>query len=60
MESQPQNPEFRINPEVFHPCSFNKMGCLISCNKLLYFLYIPEKKYWGHSILNHPYKGVIM
>ena len=29
MESQPQNPEFRINPENFHPCtcvskSFNK------------------------------------
>ena len=20
MESQPQNPEFRINPEKFHPC----------------------------------------
>ena len=20
MESQPQNPEFRINPESFHPC----------------------------------------
>ena len=23
MESQPQNPEFRINPENFHPCK----GC---------------------------------
>ena len=22
MESQPQNPEFRINPENFHPCYF--------------------------------------
>ena len=21
MESQPQNPELRINPENFHPCS---------------------------------------
>ena len=21
MESQPQNPEFRMNPENFHPCS---------------------------------------
>ena len=20
MESQPQNPEFRNNPEIFHPC----------------------------------------
>ena len=24
MESQPQNPEFRINPENFHPCSIDK------------------------------------
>ena len=24
MESQPQNPEFRINPENFHPCLFLK------------------------------------
>ena len=23
MESQPQNPEFRINPEKFHPCLIN-------------------------------------
>ena len=23
MESQPQNPEFRINPENFHPCPMN-------------------------------------
>ena len=22
MESQPQNPEFRITPENFHPCIF--------------------------------------
>ena len=22
MESQPQNPEFRINPENFHPCMY--------------------------------------
>ena len=31
MESQPQNPEFRINPENFHPCSciISAIGCLI-------------------------------
>ena len=27
MESQPQNPEFRINPENFHPCV---SGALVS------------------------------
>ena len=24
MESQPQNPEFKINPENFHPCFIDK------------------------------------
>ena len=24
MESQPQNPEFRINPENFHPWKYHK------------------------------------
>ena len=28
MESQPQNPEFRNNPENFHPCSPFIMLCL--------------------------------
>ena len=23
MESQPQNPEFRVNPKNFHPCIVN-------------------------------------
>ena len=26
MESQPQNPEFRHNPENFHPCYFKREG----------------------------------
>ena len=26
MESQPQNPEFRNNPENFHPCNFVNDG----------------------------------
>ena len=25
MESQPQNPEFRINPENFQPCMYNTL-----------------------------------
>ena len=27
MESQPQNPEFRINPENFHPCLYTCETC---------------------------------
>ena len=30
MESQPQNPEFRINPENLHPCVWN--FCLSDAN----------------------------
>ena len=26
MEGQPKNPEFRNNPENFHPCRCRKMG----------------------------------
>ena len=26
MENQPQNPEFRNNPENFHPCTQDKEG----------------------------------
>ena len=32
MESQPQNPEFKNNPENFHPC--NKLGKSYYGNKL--------------------------
>ena len=34
MESQPQNPEFRNNPERFHPCNYkalNQQGRLFTC-----------------------------
>ena len=30
MESQPQNPEFRINPENFHPCLVPMMTYLVN------------------------------
>ena len=29
MESQPQNPEFRINPENFHPCTLNLVAAVL-------------------------------
>ena len=30
MESQPQNPEFRIDPENFHPCLNDKRRKILS------------------------------
>ena len=30
MESQPQNPEFRITPENFHPCIYSLSDVLIN------------------------------
>ena len=35
MESQPQNPEFRTNPENFHPCTRGDSLIL----KHFYFIY---------------------
>ena len=35
MESQPQNPEFRINPENFHPWSYKVMRNFPKANFLL-------------------------
>ena len=32
MGSQPQNPEFRINPENFHPCYYART---FHCNKAM-------------------------
>ena len=34
MESQPQNPEFRNNPENIHPCHW--MDCVVSLSKKLF------------------------
>ena len=37
MESQPQNPEFRHNPENFHPCNQVISYWLISGTKVLMY-----------------------
>ena len=35
MESQPQNPEFRIVPENFHPCLYhNGMTCCMETSSV--------------------------
>ena len=44
MESQPQNPEFKINPESFHPFSHEKydlatISITIGIFDMLYSLY---------------------
>ena len=35
MESQPQNPEFRKNPENFHPCRNDCFGLSLNQSSLL-------------------------
>ena len=41
MESQPQNPEFRINPANFHPClSTNQLTLVTNCIKVSCITYI--------------------
>ena len=40
MESQPQNPEFRINPENFHPCV---LRLLLPPYYLKQFITLPKK-----------------
>ena len=30
VESQPQNPEFRNNPENFHPCDFSNKTLILA------------------------------
>ena len=51
MESQPQNPEFRISPENFHPCNFNEAESMIYLPKISYI-------HQGHNAdLNITFKG---
>ena len=42
MESQPQNPEFRINPENFHPCICDCISWLLFQHA--YLNYVNEMK----------------
>ena len=46
MESQPLNPEFRINPENFHPCVL--LVCCSSLPSLQFNMHTPlsEKVYF--------------
>ena len=50
MESQPQNPEFRINPENFHPF-------IVKQQMHSYFVCVEKKRLWrdctgGHACLS--------
>ena len=45
MESQPQNPEFRNNPENFHPCWKGLKERLSMTTHSKFFLKDVEKRY---------------
>ena len=47
MESQPQNPEFRINPENFHPCRQGLKICQVSSHRALM---VQHKIFWYFSM----------
>ena len=40
MESQPQNPEFRNNPENFHLCIWNNL-VFSKCGTLWFITFVP-------------------
>ena len=54
MESQPQNPEFRNNPESFHPCSRWKVFFLLQHIQVLLSIFLNPNEVmdeWGSGIL---------
>ena len=57
MESQPQNPEFRIDPENFHPCLIIGVIIVSILNQGLKFFQIPLVLYRTRAIhfFTHPY-----
>ena len=43
MESQPQNPEFRINPESFHPCTPQEFVKWINSNFKVTYTFVKSE-----------------
>ena len=48
MESQPQNPEFRINPENFHPCVLSGLIWVQTVRKGYQQMTLEGKELKGH------------
>ena len=55
MESQPQNPEFRNNPENFHPCKPNRPAKLTAKPCLIKFT-----GWLRHWICNSKHKSIYL
>ena len=58
MESQPQNPEFRNNPENFHPCNTDLNITRSFCGSKNCYKGIIGKRPWSfsyNSFVNCPY-----
>ena len=67
MESQPQNPDFRINPENFHPCDngCNKnLQATLShrtlCNTYHFFFLFSTQTYVVSTQKNHTNERVLL
>ena len=55
MESHPQNPGFRNNPENFHPCLYTLATFIANRSSLIGRIYVG-----GHYILLHYTEGPVM
>ena len=60
MESKPQNPEFRINPENFHPCPIYRSMCPYKLEYGMWLspLVIKSCLYTDISIITYRYGSV--
>ena len=55
MESHPQTPEFRNNPQSLHPCMHKSKVKILLLDKLMHFnvclfvllLYVPSQQLWS-------------
>ena len=60
MESQPQNPEFRNNPESFNPCLYHVYGKILTgqvCDQTFLIISVKKSSYFFKLVcaaLNEP------
>ena len=59
MESQPQNPEFRINPENFHPCLID-FHIPVNIFSVMSGHFPRRNQYGGLTVMRAPLMAIIL